>query len=128
MFLCIDLLSASLFYLVGLFDLWGGIIVLLIDAVGTYLIAANVQGPYMPWMGFVFLMGHMSVSHIYRQAANDPGMMDITGAQMVMVMKLTGFCWNVYDGKQPEKDLVDFQKNRAIRTMPGFLDYAAYVV
>lgn len=45
-----------------------------------------------------------------------------------MEVKLTAFCWNVYDGQQPEKDLVEFQQNHAIREMPGFLDYAAYVV
>lgn len=33
----------------------------------------------MPWIGFVFLMGHMSVNHIYRQLLNDPGVVDITG-------------------------------------------------
>ena len=33
----------------------------------------------MPWIGFVFLMGHMSVNHIYRQFANDPSKVDITG-------------------------------------------------
>jgi lysophospholipid acyltransferase len=123
-----DRSSVSTFYLIGLFDLWSGLLVMLIDAMGTYVIAANVQGPYMPWIGFVFLMGHMSVNHITRQILNNPGQVDITGAQMVMVMKLTGFCWNVYDGKQPEEGLVDFQKTRAIRKMPGYLDYAAYVV
>ena len=33
----------------------------------------------MPWIGFVFVMGHMSVSHISRQFANAPDKVDITG-------------------------------------------------
>ena len=33
----------------------------------------------MPWIGFVFLMGHMSINHIYRQYANTPTVVDITG-------------------------------------------------
>ena len=69
----------SLFYLVGLFDLWGGIRTLVISSVGAYVIAAYVEGPFMPWIGFVFLMGHMSVNHIYRQFINAPDKVDITG-------------------------------------------------
>ncbi|MCJ1353094.1 MAG: lysophospholipid acyltransferase [Icmadophila ericetorum] len=117
----------SLFYLVGLFDLWTGIRTILISSVGAYAIAAYVEGPFMPWIGFVFLMGHMSISHIYRQFANSPDQVDVTGAQMVLVMKLTAFCWNVQDGRLPEKDLVDFQKERAIKKLPSLLNYAGYV-
>lgn len=59
----------------------------------------------MPWIGFVFLMGHMSANQLNRQFANAPGKVDITGrlstsgtqllskyvagAQMVLVMKVT---------------------------------------
>jgi lysophospholipid acyltransferase len=82
----------------------------------------------MPWIGFVFLMGHMSMNHLIRQNINDPSSVDITGAQMVLVMKLTAFCWNVADGRLPEKDLSDLQKERAITTLPGLLDYAGYVL
>ena len=46
---------------------------------GAYVIAAYVEGPFMPWIGFVFLMGHMSVNHIYRQFENAPDRVDITG-------------------------------------------------
>ena len=95
----------SLFYLVGLFNLWSGIRTLLISSVGAYLIAAYVEGPFMPWIGFVFVMGHMAVNHIHRQSINSPEVVDITGtpsvetscykmlivacigAQMVLVMK-----------------------------------------
>jgi lysophospholipid acyltransferase len=117
----------AVFYLVGLFDLWGGLVVILVDAIGTYLIAAYIKGPYMPWIGFVFLMGHMSVSHIYRQMANSPSTVDITGAQMVMVMKLSAFCWNVWDGKQKDSDLNETQKERAIKQLPDVLTYAGFV-
>ncbi|KAG8532047.1 uncharacterized protein KY384_003684 [Bacidia gigantensis] len=72
-------IAVSLFYLVGLFDLWAGLRTVLISSAGAYLIASKVAGPWMPWLGFVFLMGHMSVSHIYRQFVNDPSLVDITG-------------------------------------------------
>jgi lysophospholipid acyltransferase len=121
------IVGVSMFYLVGLFDMWTGLQHLLASAVAAYAIAAYVQGPFMPWVGFVVLMGHMSISHIYRQIVNDPGIIDVTGAQMVLVMKLTAFCWNVHDGKRPDSELSEFQKERCIRKLPDLLDYAAYV-
>lgn len=122
------IIFVSVFYLVGLFDLWAGVRTLLISSAGAYAIAYFVDGPFMPWIGFVFLMGHMSVNHVQRKMVNDPSSVDITGAQMVLVMKLTAFCWNVHDGRLPEKDLSDQQKENAVRTMPGLLDYSAFVL
>ena len=52
---------------------------LFISSAGAYLIASYVHGPFMPWIGFVFIMGHMSVNHVYRQFANAPDKVDITG-------------------------------------------------
>jgi len=101
---------------------------MLISAGGAYAIAKFLRGSrYMPWVGFVFLMGHMSVNHIARQAANSPSSVDITGAQMVLVMKLSAFCWNVADGLLPEADLSDFQKDRRLTELPNLLDYAGFV-
>lgn len=82
----------------------------------------------MPWIGFAFVMGHMSVSHIRRQNDNNPSSVDITGAQMVLVMKISAFCWNVADGQLPEDHLSDLQKDRALKDVPPLLDYAAYVL
>lgn len=81
----------------------------------------------MPWIGFIFLMVQMSVNQLERQFANDPASVDITGAQMVLVMKLSAFCWNVADGTLPEDQLSDFQKDRVLRDLPNLLDYAGYV-
>jgi lysophospholipid acyltransferase len=120
--------SASLFYLVGLFDLWSGLRTLIISAGAAYLISAKIHSPYMPWIGFVFLMGHMSINHIYRQMLDDPSVVDITGAQMVMIMKLTAFCWNVQDGRLPASELSEFQREHAIRELPSLLDYTGWVL
>ena len=108
--------------------MWSGLRTLIIDAAATYAIANYVEGPYMPWIGFFFLMGRMSVNHIIRQTQDTPAVIDITGAQMVNIMKLSAFCWNVFDGKFPDSQLTDMQKERAIRQMPGFLDFAGYVL
>jgi len=42
-------------------------------------------------------------SHIERAVYGDPfdGSYSITGPQMVLVMKLTTFAWNVWDGRRP---------------------------
>jgi len=118
----------SAFYLVGLFDLWSGVRTIAISSVAAYAIAAFVDGPFMPWIAFVFLMGHCSINQLARQFVNDPGLVDITGAQMILTIKLTSFCWNVADGRLPDSELSDFQKERAIRKLPSLLDYAGYVL
>ncbi|KAL4898504.1 MBOAT, membrane-bound O-acyltransferase family-domain-containing protein [Aspergillus ambiguus] len=121
-------IAVSLFYLVGLFDLWDGIRTLFYSAAGVYTIAYYIDGSLMPWIGFIFLMGHMSISHIYRQIINEPQAIDITGAQMVLVMKLSSFCWNVHDGRLPQAQLSDPQKYAAITEFPGILDYLGYIL
>lgn len=76
------LFRVSLFYLLGLFDLWSGIRTILISSVGAYVIANYVKGPFMPWIGFIFLMGHMSINHLHRQNFNTENRIDITGMQV----------------------------------------------
>ncbi|KAI0190093.1 MBOAT family protein [Astrocystis sublimbata] len=123
------IISGGLFYLVGLYSLWTGIRTLLVSSAVTYGLASYLRtSPYMPWMAFVFLMGHMAANQLTRQFANDPAVVDITGAQMVMVMKLSAFAWNVFDGTLPEDQLSDHQKDRRIINLPAFLDYAGYVL
>jgi lysophospholipid acyltransferase len=122
------IISVSLFYIVGLFDLWDGLRTLLYSAAGTYAIAYYVDGSLMPWIGFLFLMGHMSINHIYRQIADDNQVVDITGAQMVMVMKLSSFCWNIHDGRKPQETLSDAQKYSAIIEFPSIVNYLGYVL
>lgn len=83
----------------------------------------------MPWLNFLFLMSHLAYNHIHAQFFNDydPTKVDITGAQMVLVMKLSAFGWNVYDGKQPESLLSPYTKSRAIKKHPNILPYIGYV-
>ena len=112
----------------GLFDLWDGLRTVIYDAVAAYAIAYYIDGSLMPWIAFVFLMGHMSVNHITRELLNDPSVIDITGPQMVLIMKLTAFCWNVHDGRLQPELMTDTQRERAVYEMPSFLDYAGYVL
>ncbi|TGJ87355.1 hypothetical protein E0Z10_g1374 [Xylaria hypoxylon] len=123
------IISGGLFYLIGLYSLWTGIRTLFISSAVTYGLAFYLRtSPYMPWIAFFFLMGHMAANQLTRQFADNPAVVDITGAQMVMVMKLSAFAWNVFDGTLPEDHLSDHQKDRRIIKLPGFLDYAGYVL
>ncbi|KAI0382655.1 MBOAT family protein [Hypomontagnella monticulosa] len=123
------IIGGGLFYLVGLYSLWTGIRTLFIASAGTYALAHYLRtSPYMPWIAFFFLMGHMAVNQLTRQFADNPAEIDITGAQMVLVMKLSAFAWNVADGTLPDDQLSDFQKNRRIVKLPSLLDYAGYVL
>lgn len=120
--------SVGAFFLVGLFDLWGGLRTILIASSGAYSIAYFLRGsPYMPWVGFFFLIAHLSTNQLERQFSNNPTVVDITGAQMVLVMKLSAFCWNVADGTLPDDQLSDFQKDRVLHELPSLLDYAGWV-
>ncbi|TLS29319.1 hypothetical protein PpBr36_00530 [Pyricularia pennisetigena] len=124
-------IAFALFYLVGLFDLWSGLRTIFISSAGAYALAKYLRNsPYMPWIAFVFLMGHMSANQLNRQllAESTDNAMDITGCQMVLVMKLTAFCWNVADGLLPDDQLSSFQRDRVIRELPSLLDYTGYVL
>ncbi|KAL1905160.1 Lysophospholipid acyltransferase [Sporothrix stenoceras] len=123
------IIAVSIFYLIGLFDLWDGLQTIFISSAVAYGLAKYLRtSPYMPWIAFVFLMGHMSVNQIARQYANAPSTVDITGAQMVLVIKLSAFCWNVADGLVSDADLTPFQRDRVLRELPSLLDYAGYVL
>ena len=119
----------SIFYLVGLFDLWDGLRTVIISSAGVYGIAKLLRtSPFMPWIGFAFVMAHLAVNQLARQFNNSPAVIDITGAQMVLVMKLSAFCWNVADGQLPESELSDMQKDRMLKDLPGLIDFAGYVL
>lgn len=119
----------SCFYIFGICNLRSGIVTLLISASGTYFITRYVRTSSMPWINFIFLMSHMAYSHIHLQffADYDRTVIDITGAQMILVMKLSAFGWNIYDGKQPKLSLNEYNKSRAIYKHPNLLPYIGYV-
>ncbi|GAO45998.1 MBOAT-domain-containing protein [Saitoella complicata NRRL Y-17804] len=117
----------SLFFLVGVFDLWTGLRTIMISSLGTYGLAKYMKGGAMPWVVFVFVMGHMSINHIHRQIINNPDVVDITSMQMVLCMKLSSFAWNIYDGRQSPSSLSSLQTDRALKAMPTLLDYLGYV-
>lgn len=119
----------SSFYVFGILNLYSGIQTLLISALGCYFITRYVRTSAMPWLNFVFLMSHLCVSHLHTQffVEMDSSKIDITGAHMVLIIKLTSFGWNVFDGRRPKDQLTEFNKSRVIRRHPNILPYLGYV-
>jgi lysophospholipid acyltransferase len=70
----------SLFILVGVYDLWNGLWIILISAIGTYFLTFQIKNNMMPWIVFVFVMGQMSISQLIRQIYRTPAdVIDYTG-------------------------------------------------
>lgn len=124
------IITIALFYLVGVFSLWAGLRTLLISIGVTYATTKYLrENPFMPWIVFLFVMGHLFTSHVeaqWYQMDYEASLSDITGAQMVLCMKLTAFAWNVYDGTLADNVISDFQKERRVKEQPKLLDFLAY--
>ena len=119
----------SAFYVFGICDLRSGFGTLILSTLGCYFITRYLRTSSMPWVNFIFLMTHMAYSHFHLQffADYDPRVIDITGAQMILVMKLSAFGWSVYDGKQPLESLSEYNRSRAIKQHPNILPFIGYL-
>ncbi|KTW27173.1 lysophospholipid acyltransferase [Pneumocystis jirovecii RU7] len=117
----------SLVFLIMIFNLWYGVQTVLISTTFAYIIVQYVKGRFMPYVAFFFLMGHLSINHLYRQYGNIDQKLDVTCVHMVLCMKLTAFVWNFYDGQQDELTLTPKQKEYALKKLPSLLDFLGYV-
>lgn len=122
------IIAVASFYVFGILNLTTGVLTILISALGCYFITRYLRTSLMPWVNFLFLMGHLAYSHFKMQFFNEynSGVIDITGAQMVLVMKLSAFGWNVYDGKQKAAPS-EYTQARAIKKHPNILPFLGYV-
>lgn len=123
-------IGSSLFYLIGIFDLWYGLFTFLLSSGFTFWITYKLRkSPFMPWVNFLFVLLHLFANHLSVQLRDDfdVNVIDVTYPQMVLCMKLSSFGFNVYDGTVPEQNLSEFQKNRRIVEHPPLLDFLAYV-
>lgn len=81
----------------------------------------------MPWLVFFIIMGHLTANHIYRNIANlSTDIIEITGPQMVLTMKLIMFAWNVEDGRTPVRLLDDVQRANRLTKLPDLLEFMGY--
>jgi hypothetical protein len=51
---------------------------------------------------------------------------DVTGPQMVLVMKLSTFAWNVQDGRRQVEKLDKWQKDFRVVEFPSILEFLGY--
>jgi len=95
-------------------------------ALVAYLILIVVPHGTAHKVVFAWVLGYMSVSHIYRQWVDYMGWtLDFTTMQMVLTLRLTSFAYNYYDGNNPNATAE--QKKRSIKTLPGILEYYGFV-
>jgi lysophospholipid acyltransferase len=68
-----------------------------------------------------------SFSHIIRAVfAWSYETFEVTGPQMVLVMKLSTFAWNVQDGRRPVEKLDKWQKAFRVVEFPSLLEFIGY--
>lgn len=124
-------------YIFFILEIYGGFLVLAGNAAFTYLITRYYRSKLMPWINFIFLMALLCFNHLKTQFSRlDPGAadIDITGAQMILVMKLSSYGWSYRDGllyhsdrERFNRELNQFQRARAILTQPSVISYLGYV-
>ncbi|RLN74477.1 hypothetical protein BBJ28_00007302 [Nothophytophthora sp. Chile5] len=115
------------------FVLGSGWVHSLISSLITYALVKFGPPKYAPYIVFLFNMLYMSGSHIYRLYVDYMGWtLDFTGPQMLLVIKLTSFAYNYYDGvvdktaEKKGKELSARQK-LAISEIPSLVEFFGYV-
>ncbi|WVQ79951.1 hypothetical protein IAT38_002052 [Cryptococcus sp. DSM 104549] len=120
-------IAISTFFLVPLLGMGDGMLHLLLSCLATYAISVSMRGPNMPWVVFTFCMGHLLFNHIKRTVFAVPtSAIEITGSQMVLVMKLTTFAWNVHDGRLKAEGLDANQLETRLTSVPNPLAFLGY--
>ncbi|KAF8075974.1 endoplasmic reticulum protein [Lyophyllum atratum] len=117
----------AIFFFFPVLKLYSGFFQLLASILGTYFIARYDTSSRMPWIVFIFVMGHLTINHVIRALYGlSYETMEITGPQMVLTMKLTTFAWNVWDGRRPAADLDKWQTVKRITDYPSLLEFLGY--
>ncbi|CAH0516904.1 unnamed protein product [Peronospora belbahrii] len=107
----------------------------------TYLLVMFGPPKHTPSIVFLFNMLYMSASHIYRLYVDYMGWtLDFTGPQMLLVIKLTSFAYNYYDGVVDKtfekksghmspsmKKVYENRQKLAIQEIPSLLAFYGYV-
>ncbi|GBB99659.1 hypothetical protein RclHR1_00360008 [Rhizophagus clarus] len=121
-------ITVAIIILFEIFDLSSAFYVMLGGSLISYAIMSFVKGVWGPRLVFLYALGHLSINHIYRQLDRTTyDKYDSTGPQMVLVIKLTSFAFNIFDGRKPIKELTPYQRSKAITSMPSILEYLGYI-
>eukprot|EP01116_Phalansterium_solitarium_P011443 TRINITY_DN27123_c0_g1_i1.p1 TRINITY_DN27123_c0_g1~~TRINITY_DN27123_c0_g1_i1.p1 ORF type:complete len:475 (+),score=132.32 TRINITY_DN27123_c0_g1_i1:217-1641(+) len=94
----------------------------------AYLMMATLPHGTAHKVVFVWVLGYMSASHIYRMYFDWMGWtMDFTTSQMLLTQKLTSMAFNYFDGNKPAGKATKEQQERAIKQLPGLLEFYGFV-
>lgn len=120
-------LALGLFFCVYSLDRWAWI-----HSFGSslvvYLLLVFVSPKVSHKLVFVWTMGYICVSHIYRIYTDYLGWtMDFTGIQMLLTLKLIALGWNYHDGVAPSGKLTAEQQKSAITKLPSLLEFYGWV-
>lgn len=127
------ILVCAYFYLLGIFSYTAGTIHLMVDCLFTYiLVRAKRTSPMMPVANFLVLMVHMLYTHYQEQIKFDEnfsGSYGYSGSQMILLIRLTSYAWDVHDGThKDESSLSDFQRENRILQVPPLLRYLSWAL
>ncbi|KAJ3113792.1 lysophospholipid acyltransferase [Physocladia obscura] len=82
----------------------------------------------MPWLLFFYAMTHFCTRlFIVQILTTNAKKFDATTPMMVLVIKLTSFAWNVYDGSKPDKDVLPELRSKSIKKFPDILEFFGFV-
>ncbi|KAF0701622.1 Aste57867_7950 [Aphanomyces stellatus] len=112
----------------------------LVMSLSTYLLVCFAPAKYAPRIVFLWNMVYISASHLYRLYTDYMGWnLDVTGPQMLLVIKLTAFAYNYFDGVVDIKRIETPTENKtlqkvyagrkdlSISKLPSVLEFFAYV-
>ena len=119
----------SAFFLLGIMQLYEGTLHLVVAAIVSYLLVyMRIGGRFMPWIVCVLAMAHMLYTHLVRELNHVPlTTIEISAMHMVLVMNITSFAWNCYDGQmRPPEACEELQRRARIVRMPSLLEYFGY--
>ncbi|OQR86312.1 lysophospholipid acyltransferase [Achlya hypogyna] len=100
-------------------------------ATTTYALVKFAPPTAAPALVFVFNMAYLSASHLYRIYVDYLGWsLDFTGPQMLLVIKLTSFAYNVYDGavtdtKQSDR-VLKVREALAVKALPSLVEFYGF--
>ncbi|KAI8610637.1 MBOAT, membrane-bound O-acyltransferase family-domain-containing protein [Chytriomyces sp. MP71] len=82
---------------------------------------------WMPAAVFVCVLAHFCARLFAVQVLSSHAQkFDATTPMMVLVIKLTTFAWNVYDGTKKEEDVIPELRSKAIRKFPDLLEFFGF--
>uniref|UniRef100_A0A6B2L2Y8 Uncharacterized protein n=1 Tax=Arcella intermedia TaxID=1963864 RepID=A0A6B2L2Y8_9EUKA len=86
---------------------------------------------YLPKIAFLFMFAYLAALHIYRMVTDYMGYkLDATSLIMVIVIKISMFACNYYDGKRKDKEadlITPSNLKYAVTELPSLIQYYSYL-